>query len=287
MDSSVTSTVDRAAIEFARRQFTSLQALSAGGNGTHVKLVEMFLEPLSMDQRKQMVSQYWESYYDLASLKIATDYQQWLEAISASTQVDQMLLSAAQQMAADRRLAAEIQLGKSQSRLRDFMPNPRGQGFRPVPADQPLIEQYVTDIEKYARVRSVPTSLRGIDPMLAQTLILITQRAKTVSAARDAADQTLQAIGARQATLASAITAGQLWRDARKDMVASAVNYNQAISDFVLTLEPNRSPEQLSAFMLGTPQASSPSTGAQRTSPNPAFRSQPPVRNAVRPAAWR
>lgn len=281
--------VDRSEIEFARSQFTQMQVLAARGNGTPIRLVEMFMEPLSPMQRKQMVSQYWESYYDLASLKIATDYQQWLDSIKTSNQVDQTLLSAARQMADDRRLAAEIQLGKSQSRLLDFMPNPRGAQFLPVPADQPLIEQYVTDIEKYARLRNVPTNLRGIDPMLKRTLTLITHRAATVAAAQKAANQTLQAIPNRQATLASAIAAGQLWRDARMDMVASAVNYNQAISDFVLTLEPNRSPTQLSAFMLGTPKAAQPSANTRPKSvisPNPAFNGQP-VRNAVNPAAWR
>jgi hypothetical protein len=284
--------VVRSEIEFAKSQFTEIQALSARGNGTPIRLVEMFMQPLSPVQRKQMVSQYWESYYDLASLKIATDYQQWLDSIKTSNQVDEMLLSAARQMAADRRLAAEIQLGKSQSRLLDFMPNSpntRGVQFFPVPADQPLIEQYVTDIEKYARVRNVPTSLRGIDPMLERTLTLITHRAATVAAAQKAANRTLQAISNRQATLASAVAAGKLWRDARMDMVASAVNYNQAISDFVLTLEPNRSPAQLSAFMLGTPKNAQPSAATRPRSvinPNPAFNGQP-VRNAVNPAAWR
>lgn len=281
--------VDRTEIEFARSQFTQIQALSAGGNGTPVRLVEMFMEPLPPNQRKQMAAQYWESYYDLASLKIISDYQQWLASISTSNQVDKMLLSAAQQMAADRRLAAEIQLGKSQSRLLDFMPNPRGPNFLPVPADQPLVEQYVTDIQKYARVRNVPNSLRGIDPMLERTLTLITHRAATVAAARKAADQTLQATQSRQATLASAIAAGKLWRDARMDMVASAVNYNQAISDFILTLEPNRSPAQLSAFMLGVPQRNSPAAGKRPQSvvnSNQAINGQP-VRSAVNPAAWR
>ncbi len=215
----------------------------------------MFLEPLSGSQRKQMVAQYWETYYDMAALKIATDYEKWLRSVSTSTAAEKGLLSAAQQMAADGQLAAEIQLGKSQSRLLDFMPNPRPNGFAPLPADEPLVERYVTDYEKYKRVRSLPTSLRGIDPMLASTLKLITRRAATVSTAKQAADQAGQAVRNRQIPLASAIAAGQIWRDSQLDMVASTVSYNQAISDFVLTLEPNRSPEQLTTFMLGTPKA--------------------------------
>ena len=249
--------VDRQSIDFARQQLRSLQAGSADQDGTPVRLVEMFLEPLSGSQRKQMVAQYWETYYDMAALKIAIDYEKWLSSISTSTGAEAGLLSAAQQMASDGQLAAEIQLGKSQSRLLDFMPNPRPDAFAPLPADEPLVERYVTDYEKYKLVRSLPTSLRGIDPMLASTLKLITRRAKTVSTAKAAAQQAGQAVRNRQIPLASAIAAGRIWRDSQLDMVASTISYNQAISDFVLTLEPNRSPEQLTTFMLGAPKAGS------------------------------
>jgi len=254
---------DRASINFAKQQLRNIQPNSADASGTPVRLQELFLEPLAGSQRKQMVVQYWETYYDLAALKIATDYETWLSSISTSG-AEQGLLTAAQGMAADQQLAAKIQLGKSQSRLLDFMPNPRPNEFAPLPADEPLVEHYVTDYEKYKRVRTLPTSLRGIDPMLASTLKLITQRAETVSTAKQAADQAGLSVGNRQIPLASAIAAGQLWRDAQLDMIASTISYNQAISDFVLTLEPNRSPEQLTAFMLGTPK-----TGAQQGSTSP------------------
>ena len=255
---------DRASIDFAKQQLRNIQTARAGATGTPVRLQEMFLEPLTGSQRKLMVAQYWETYYDLAALKISTDYAGWLNSISTSSS-EQGLLSAAQQMAADQQLAARIQLGKSQSRLMDFMPNPRPSEFTPLPADEPLVEHYVTDYEKYKRVRTLPTSLRGIDPMLASTLKLITQRAATVSMAKDAVDQ---AGRNRQIPLASAIAAGKLWRDSQMDMVASTVSYNQAISDFVLTLEPNRSPEQLTAFMLGAPKnGSQPSTTTPQNQP--------------------
>ena len=268
--------VDRQSIDFARQQLRNIQARSADEDGTPVRLVEMFLEPLSGSQRKQMVAQYWETYYDMAALKIAIDYEKWLRSISTSTGAETGLLSAAQQMAADGQLAAEIQLGKSQSRLLDFMPNPRPDGYAPLPADEPLVERYVTDYEKYKRVRSLPTSLRGIDPMLASTLKLITRRAKTVSTAQTAAQQAGQAVRNRQIPLASAIAAGRIWRDSQLDMVASTVSYNQAISDFVLTLEPNRSPEQLTTFMLGAPK-----TGTQPNATNSGRQSlRQPTRSA-------
>ena len=257
--------VDRQSIAFAQQQLRNVQAGSADEDGTPVRLVEMLLEPLSGSQRKQMVAQYWETYYDMAALKVAVDYEKWLNSISTSTGAEKGLLSAAQQMASDGQLAAEIQLGKSQSRLLDFMPNPRPDGFAPLPADEPLIERYVTDYEKYKRVRSLPTSLRGIDPMLESTLKLITRRAKTVATAKTAAQQAGQAVRNRQIPLASAIAAGRIWRDSQLDMVASTVSYNQAISDFVLTLEPNRSPDQLTTFMLGAPTSGSQSNATNST----------------------
>ena len=272
---------DRNSINFARQQLRNIQPASAGGDGTPVRLVEMLLEPLSGSQRKQMVAQYWETYYDLAALKIAIDHEKWISSLS-TTGAEQGLLLAAQQMAADRKLAAEIQLGKSQSRLLDFMPNPRPNGFAPLPADEPLVEHYVTDYEKYKRIRSLPSNMRGIDPMLASTLKLITQRAATVSTAKTAAQQAGQGIRNRQVPLASVIAASKLWRDSQLDMVASTVSYNQAISDFVLTLEPNRSPEQLTAFMLGAPK-----NGSQSNSINPNNQSlAPQARSASNFQGW-
>ena len=264
---------DRASINFAKQQLRNIQAASVDESGTPVRLQEMLLEPLTGSQRKQMVAQYWETYYDLAALKITADYEGWLNSISTSGS-ETGLLSAAQRMAADQKLAAKIQLGKSKSRLMDFMPNPRPNEFSPLPSDEPLVEHYVTDYEKYKRVRTLPSSLRGIDPMLASTLKLITQRAATASMAKKAADQAGQAVRNRQIPLASAIAAGDLWRDSQLDMVASTVSYNQAISDFVLTLEPNRSPEQLTAFMLGAPKnnpqssSTSPQNQSQRNAAN-------------------
>ena len=263
---------DRDSIKFAKLQLQNLQPSSVVTKGTPVRLQEMFLEPLSGSQRKQMVAQYWETYYDLAALKVASDYEGWLNSISVSG-AEKGLLTAAQQMASDQQLAARIQLGKSQSRLLDFMPNPRPNEFTPLPADQPLIEHYVTDYEKYKRVRSLPTSLRGIDPMLASTLKLITQRAATASSAKNAAEQAGRSVRNQQVPLASALAVGRLWRDSQLDMIASTVSYNQAISDFVLTLEPNRSPQQLTAFMLGAPK-----NGSQSNVSNP---QNQPSRNAT------
>ena len=268
---------DRASIKFAQQQLKNIQPTAAGADGTPVRLQELLLEPLTGSQRKQMVVQYWETYYDLAALKIASDYEVWLNSISISG-AEQGLLNAAQQMASDERLAAKIQLGKSQSRLLDFMPNPRPNEFAPLPADEPLVEQYVTDYEKYKRVRSLPTSMRGIDPMLASTLKLITQRARTVSTAKDAAERSGRSVRNQQIPLASVIAAGQLWRESQLDMVASTVSYNQAISDFVLTLEPNRSPEQLTAFMLGAPK-----NGSQSSPTNPQNQS---TRSAANQPGW-
>ena len=62
--------VDRQSIDFARQQLRSIQAGVADGDGTPVRLVEMLLEPLTGSQRKQMVAQYWETYYDLSLIHI-------------------------------------------------------------------------------------------------------------------------------------------------------------------------------------------------------------------------
>ena len=278
-----TAKPERQALQTARQQFAAInQAPSEGLTGSSVQLTELFNEPLSGDQRKQMTAQYWETYYDLTAVKIAADHQAWLAKLkTAPTPAEQGLLDAAKRVAADQKLAAEIQLSKAQSRLMDYMPTPRSEGYLPIPADQPLIGEYKTDYDKYKRIRNLPSSLRGIDNMLARTINLIAQRSQTVSAAKTAADQAQSAAANRQTPLASALAAGQLWRDSRLDLVASAVSYNQAISDYILTVEPYRPPAQLSALMIGAPRA--PATTMPQVERG--FGMNQPVRSAQNPNA--
>ena len=228
--------------------------------GTPVQLEEMLLEPIAHDQRAAMVGQYWETWYDWSAYQIALEYQQWIQSVPSPAGADSSLLRAAQQAANDRVLAARIQLIKSQSQLQDYMPNPKPREFRPLPASTPLAAKFNTDIERYRQRGAVPTRLRGIAEVLGKTALLIAQRSGTVESVRMAKDQ-LQVIAAqRPGSLASLLAAGQLWQQTELELVASVVSYNQAIGEYVLTVEPGRSPSQLARFMIGSQGQTAPTT---------------------------
>ena len=222
--------------------------------GEPIKLVEILRQPISTQQRRPLVHRYWETYYDWATLVASQQYEQWLNRVPvASSQADKSMLEAARVVARNKVLAAEIQLGKSQSGLMQYLTN-RGSDFLPLPNDLPLIQKYKTNYELYRSHRLMPTSLRGIDQVLPKTLDLIGKRAEAVRVANLAADQMIAGLSRRQTTLATALEAGRIWRAAEQDLVASVTSYNQAIADYSLTVSQGyQTPEQIVAMLIAKP----------------------------------
>ena len=66
------------------------------------------------------------------------------------------------------------------------------------------------------------------------------------------------AVASRQATLATVLQAAEQWRQAELALVASVVNYNQAIGDYILSVEPNQPASSLVGLMIGSPSAGQP-----------------------------
>ena len=221
--------------------------------GTPVSLFEMLSQPIAIQQRDSLIHQYWETYYDWAALVVAQEHQAWAQSLPTNVSAaEQLMVQAEQRLAQDRLLAAQIQMGKSQSRLLDFFVNSRADDFLPLPNDRPTIFPYDTHYEQERKRRTLPSSLRGIDQMLDGTNRLIAMRANTVNAARQARSQLLAAVPARQTTLASVIQAGELCRVAELDLVASVVNYNQAIGNYMATAFPSTPAESLVTSLLGS-----------------------------------
>jgi hypothetical protein len=205
------------------------------------------------------------------------EYLNWLNQVpNAGSAPDQALLNAAKSVASDQVLAAEIQLGKSQSKLMDFLPQRAPQvGFSdllPLPADQPLIQKYKTNYDLYQSRQMIPHRLRGVDAMLPKTLELICDRAKTIQLAKSAAEATRHALENRQSNVASLLEAGRLWRSAEQDLIASVTSYNQAIADYSLAIAGGgHSPEQIVAMLIAKPQSPSASSPIQEMASDPPF----------------
>ena len=226
--------------------------------GQPVKMLEMLRQPISTEQRRPMVNQFWLTYYDWANMVSDQQFEQWLNQIPAvGSAADRAMIDAAKAVAKNKTLSAEIQLGKSQSQLMQYMPN-RQSNLLPLPNDLPLIQNYRTNYEAYKSQQMLPVSLLGIDEMLPKTLELIKQRAAAVRVAKSAADTVISALSARQATIATVLEAGDVWRNAEQDLIASVVDYNQAIGDYSLSIPHGyQAPEQVVNMLIAKPKAAS------------------------------
>ena len=243
--------------------------ISSALPGSPTKLLDMLKQPVPINRRQAMINRYWETYYDWAVMLSLSEYQNWVNSIASPTsQSDLSLLNAARSVAQDRVLAAEIQLGKSQSLLTDFMPT-RTTALLPLPSDKPLIKKYKTHYERYSSHGLIPPRLRGIDTMLPKILELISQRAESVQAAKIAAINAKNSLPARQATLSAALEAGRLWRAAEADLIGTVTSYNKAIADYTMTITQGRqTPEQVVTSLIGKPKTISHQEAARQTAIN-------------------
>ncbi len=224
--------------------------------GQPTSMLEMLQQPITPGQRGAMVQQYWETYYDWATLLSRVKHVRWLNSIATpSSKVDLALLNAARSAARNQMLAAEIQLGKSQSLLTDFMPGRRSD-IKPLPSDQPIVQNYNTNYDLYKSRGLIPTRIRGIDSILPKKLQLISDRAQTVELAQTAAQNASDALRNRQTTFATVMEAAKLWRAAEQDLIASVIAYNQAIGDYSLTTfgRFNPPPTQLVDMLIAKPK---------------------------------
>ncbi len=234
--------------------------------GRPVRLAEILQTPMPSNQRTRMINEYWTTYYDWSTLLSRAEYLRWLNSLSATMPTDQALLTAARSAAADQLLAAEIQLGKSQATMLDFIPA-RQDGLLPLPADQPLIQKYRTNYALYESNGMIPTRLRGIDKILPKTLELIHKRATTVNLAKQAADNARNALASRQTDIAYVLDAARLWRGAEQDLIASVISYNQAIADYSMTItRGTQSADQIVKMLIAKPTAGSSAVASENLS---------------------
>ena len=232
--------------------------------GTPVKLVQMLSQPISLEQRRPMVHQFWDTYFDWASLVNSREYLVLLEKLQASgSSADQAMLQTAKMIAKNEVLASEIQLVKSQSKLNQFIPNQRPNQPLPIPDDLPLIQKYTTNYELYKQNRLMPVSLLGIDKMLPKTLELIIQRADTVEMSQQTNEQVFNGLRNRQGSLGDALSAAKQWRAAEQSLLVAVTDYNHAISDYSLTVTKGYyPPQQIVAMLIGSPKPANQNLGA-------------------------
>ena len=224
--------------------------------GQPVKLLEMLSQPISTEQRRPMVHQFWDTYQDWASLVNAKQYSRLLEDIPGSTEASSAILEMAKMEAKNEVLASEIELVKSQSKLAQFMPNRSPSLPPPIPNDLPLIQKYNTQYERYRQHQLMPVNLLGIDKMLPKTLELIASRADTVQLAQSANQKVVAGVRNRQSSVSDALDTAKAWRAAEQNLLVAVMDYNHAICDYALTVSRGyQAPQQVVGMLIAKPTA--------------------------------
>lgn len=246
-----------AKLGMAKSLIAQYSASIVGGElpGRAVKLVDLLRQPVPLETRKALIIQYWSTYYDFAKWVNEQQHAQLVSRIpTPANTYEKAMLDVAKATATNRVLAAKIQLGKSQSKLVQFLPNWNSDQL-PIPNDIPLIQKYKTNYDLYKSHQLMPANLRGIDQMLPDTLEVIVNRAQSVQLATNATNLIQQALTTRQARTLDAIDTVRQSRFLNQDFVASVVRYNQAIADYALTVARGyQTPEQVEAMLIGKPQ---------------------------------
>ena len=219
--------------------------------GRPVRLKEM-LEKTPQHLRRKMVHQYWETYYDWATLLKAANQLKWLGQVSPPrSQNERVLLNAARQAAENQVLSAEIQLGKSQSKLKQLMTAGPQDDLLPLPADRPIVRGYNTHYDYYDQRGQIPAEYKGFNTVLPKMRQLVANRAETVQTATSAVNQTRNAFASGAADLGTLLEGVRLWNDAEQILISSVVNYNQAIGDYSLRLfAQGKSPQQIANMLV-------------------------------------
>lgn len=223
--------------------------------GQPTSLLDM-LQRTPQHLQKKMITQYWETYFDFATVLNSTQYLDWLnQLVSPQNPAELVLLNAAKAAAKNQLLADEIQLGKSQLKLQQFVGQNQSQ-LLPLPSDAPLIQDYDTQYDWYASRNRMPESMRGINVMLPKAIKLVADRAATVGTTRVALSRIREAYTANPRQLGSILQAARMWNNSEQNLVGSIVNYNKAIADYSLTIAGGyRPPQQIVSMLIAKPKA--------------------------------
>lgn len=232
--------------------------------GRPVKLVEA-LQTTPQHLQKSVINQYWETFYDWATVLNSSQLANWLNQLPSPQNPGEIaLLNAAKAAARNQMLADEIQLGKSQCKLQQVMGSK--DDLLPLPSNQPLLQSYDTHYDWYESRNRLPEDLRGIDVMLSKSVQLIANRAGAVGTTRVALSQMRNGYAANPRELGSILAAARLWNEAEQDLVSSIVSYNQAIADYSLTISPgNTRPDQIVSMLIAKPKPAIAQQGALQT----------------------
>ena len=220
--------------------------------------LESLLRSTPTRYRLAMVQQYWETYFDWSTLQNRQSHADWMAGLSnPRSQSEQSLLNTAKSMAQNELVAAEIQLARSQSKLQQLAgTNHRELLLLPLPMDQPLVTKYNSHYDWYASRNMIPAKLKGINEMLTRTYELISSRSSTVQQAEAARNQATQAFKSGQLGLSNLLDSGRVWHAAIQGFSSTVVSYNQAISDYALTVTPATKPvSELVTMLVAKPKS--------------------------------
>ncbi|HMP79101.1 MAG TPA: hypothetical protein PKD54_06585, partial [Pirellulaceae bacterium] len=219
-------------------------------------LLSEALRETSPAQRRAMVVCYWQTHLRFVCEMAAAQKHSWLStAVRPQTVVDQSLWQVAVERAQNDAAWAEIELGRWQAKLQQFLPVSGQSSMLPLPADSPLVQGYDTQFDWYeSQLQHQRAMMRGIDRALPKMQTLINQRAHAVQLAEQSWRQATQAYGNGQTNITSVLHAADAWHAATCEFWQLVTEYNELIAEYSMTVVGgNLAADQVAMMLIGNP----------------------------------
>ena len=229
----------------------NLENNPAEGDAITLRLADVLTQGQPRAARNVLVNQYWETFFDWAQASSAKHHRDWVNGLRVSKQTDEATLAVAKSSAENQVSHNQIQLGKSQAKLKEML----GSSSAIVPSDLPTVALVKTNYAAFKQRGLVPTRFEGIDETLKELHGLVAARAETAEMAQKSAEQVKQYYESNRSTIDHLLSAGKAWRDAEADFIASTIEYNKAYADYALALPYGQAPVEKVVSMLVVKQA--------------------------------
>jgi hypothetical protein len=210
-----------------------------------------------MHRHSQVASAYWDLFNAWAKWRRANDWASRLHAINEPQALaERTLLAAARSAGLNEVKQAEHELRNSQSRLAGMVPS-LPNSSRILPADLPLVGEYITRYDHFASIRQMDPQSEQIHQQLPEMRSLIKNQADTVVQFNQAYVQVMQGYANGQMSVSSALETIRLAREQDQKLVDSITQYNKNIAQYAFYVAPGaQSPENI-VKMLIKPSAKS------------------------------
>lgn len=176
--------------------------------------------------RAAVIKRYWALYQAIARYQLALDAVASLQGVTGGAGADDALLRAARAATAAEATEAQLTAEAAQRELGRWLGS--GEDSLPLPADGPLVGEYLTRFPTVFRGRPVRAEIRRIDQSLPMLRALLQQQAEAALAYEEAVR------GLQRGPASQLLPAHQEMRKYQQAFLLTVYRYNAQIADYAM-----------------------------------------------------